>query len=56
MSAPQTLEEGVAALAATLADRDLDAAAAGQYGIEVRLLVLGEKARRVSAKPSKTTA
>lgn len=56
MSAPQTLEEGVAALAATLADRDLDAAAAGKYGPEVRLLVLGEKARRGNAKPARASA
>lgn len=56
MTTPQSLEEGVAALAATLTDRDLDAAAAGAYGTEVRLLVLGEKARRVSSKPARTTA
>lgn len=56
MSAPQSLEEGVAALASTLADRDLDAAAAGEYGAEVRLLVLGEKARRINSRPAKATA
>lgn len=55
-TAPQSLEEGVAALAATLTDRDLDAAAAGKYGAEVRLLVLGEKARRRTSKPSKASA
>lgn len=56
MTAPQSLEEGVAALAATLTDRDLDAAADGKYGAEVRLLVLGEKARRRTTKPGKASA
>lgn len=45
-TSPQSLEEGVAALATVLTDRDLDKAASGAYGNEVRLLVLGEKARR----------
>lgn len=46
MQNPRTLEEGVAALAEVLGDRDLNAAADGKYGPEVRLLVLGEKSRR----------
>lgn len=46
MNHPKTLEEGVAALAVALDDRELTAAAEGKYGQEVRLLVLGEKARR----------
>jgi hypothetical protein len=50
----KTLEEGVAALAATLSDRDLNAAAEGKYGEHVRLLVTAEKVRRAS-KP-KTAA
>lgn len=50
----KTLEEGVAALAATLSDRDLGAAVAGKYGEHVRLLVTAEKVRRAS-KP-KTAA
>lgn len=54
MPDPQTLEEGVAALASVLEDRDLDAAAAGKYGPEVRLLVLGEKARRTDKRRRRT--
>ena len=50
MQKPRTLEEGVAALAAALADRDLDDAAEGKYGPEVRLLVLGERSRRTTSK------
>lgn len=52
MTQPQTLEEGVAALAESLADRDLEAAAQGKYGPEIRLLVLGEKARRAEKAAS----
>lgn len=50
MNHSKTLEEGVAALATVLDDRELDAAAEGKYGAEIRLLVLGEKARRDGAK------
>jgi hypothetical protein len=49
---PKTLEEGVAALAEALDDRDLNAAVEGKYGPEIRLLVMGEKARRATGKAS----
>lgn len=52
MPTPQTLEEGVAALASVLEDGDLDAAADGKYGPEIRLLVLGEKTRREQKRKS----
>ena len=52
MTTPHTLEEGVAALAEALNDRDLEAAANGKYGPEIRLLVLGEKARRTGKAAS----
>lgn len=54
MNKPKSLEEGVAALAAELGDRELEAAANGKYGTEVRLLVLGEKTRRDGRKHPKT--
>lgn len=50
MQTIKSLEEGVAALAEVLGDRDLEAAAEGKYGPEVRLLTLGEKARRQRTK------
>lgn len=52
MAQPQTLEEGVAALAATLADRELEAAANGKFGEQVRLLTVSERVRRKSKPKS----
>jgi hypothetical protein len=52
----KTLEEGVAALAATLSDRDLNAAVAGKYGEHVRLLVTAEKVRRAAKSSSGSAA
>lgn len=41
-----TLEEGVAALATTLCDEDLQAATSGAFGPEIRLLTIAEKVTR----------
>lgn len=56
MNRSKTLEEGVAAMAAVLSDRELEAAAEGKYGPEIRLLVLGEKARRDRGTASQKAA
>lgn len=48
MDQPKTLEEGMASLAALLGDEALDAAVAGEFGPEIRLLTLSEKTRRTS--------
>lgn len=52
MADKQKLEEAAAALVATVDDRSLRKAAAGDFGDELRLLALGEKVRRDMRKRS----
>lgn len=50
MQTPKTIEEAAAALIATVDDRSLRKAVAGEFGETVRLLSLGEKVRRDGRK------